>query len=242
MPCSCTDWLAQSIRHRPVQARANPSLWGSAPLIPLFGEWWRSERPIAVSIPLRPRMSTKDPRRCGGPRRSNGTEQANATSDTENREEPGPRALPLGCALAPERPGAKGAQAAGADGPRPAEEGPRRPEKDRREPRVRDALLRGRRAVRGRGERSRAADRPVERRRRWLRRRTTTTTTTTVGSSADAEPAAAGGSRAQRVQAQPPSADARGSHAGTAPTTSQRRPPLQAQVTASNTERRRRPL
>ena len=34
------------------------------------------------------------------------------------------------------------------------------PQKDRREPRVRDALLRGRRAVRGRGERSRAADRP----------------------------------------------------------------------------------
>ena len=108
-------------------------------------------------------MSTRDPRRCGGPRRSNGTEQAHATSDKENREEPRPRALPLGCALAPERPGAKGAQAAGADGPRPAEEGPRRPEKDRREPRVRDALLRGRRPVRRRGERRRAADRPDER-------------------------------------------------------------------------------
>ena len=37
------------------------------------------------------------------------------------------------------------------DGPRPAEEGPRRPEKDRREPCVRDALLRGRRALRRRG-------------------------------------------------------------------------------------------
>ena len=36
------------------------------------------------------------------------------------------------------------------------------PQKDRREPRVRDALLRGRRAVRGRGERRRAADRPDE--------------------------------------------------------------------------------
>src|SRR5207247_8277631 len=132
--------------------------------IPPLGERSAQERPIVVSIPLRPRMTQeRDPRQCGGLGARIETEQGNATTETTSSEERGARPLPRGCAVASERPGATRATAAAADSTRSQEEGARRPAENRSERCVRDAVLRGCGLLRGCGDDRPVAARPDER-------------------------------------------------------------------------------
>src|SRR5439155_13664999 len=152
--------LAQSLTFIALGAApAYPSVWGSEKASPRSSDWGSAVTPIVVSIPWRPRMS-QEIRADVAASALERTELGNATTDKESWEELLPHGLPRGCAVASERRGSTRAKAAAPDESRPPEEGARRAPQARREPRVRDALLRRRRVLRGRGQRCRAVARP----------------------------------------------------------------------------------